>query len=317
MTSTAPPRRRTHKLFDALFARLTELSDPALVVFINALFSTNFSLDAHVNRMTTNQHDGRRPRHPDLVLKIGTTFFHLEAQTGWDGHIAVRVFAYGYQEAVRHRHHDRHGLTILQLPQARVVYLERRPRSTAPETLRLVFPDGSHHDYHVESFAIAGHDPLELDALGLDVLLPFVPLRLRGRVQRADADGRAAIAGELADLIGDMTDALRLARAAGRISATDEHLLVDLADELVDQEYVQRYAEFKEANPMATQVRTRVERAYDNGLEQGRELGLEQAREGQRRHDRAIAGALLAKGLSPEETADITGLPVDDIRQLG
>ncbi|MDR1808673.1 MAG: hypothetical protein LBR33_12305 [Propionibacteriaceae bacterium] len=304
----SPPPRRTFLLFDALFARLVELSDRALVVFVNGLFGADLPWDARVDRLSTAQHDGHGPRYPDLVLRIAGVTFHVEAQTGRDGLMAVRVFSYGYREAVRTRRRA-DGVTVLELPQARVVYLEAGARSAEVEVLRLVFPDGSVHDYRIDSVVVGKHDAAGLDEAGLDVLVPFVPMRLRRRVRAAGSERRAALAAELSGLLVDMSRALRAGRAAGRLSGEDEALLAGLADELVTQEFVERFEEFKEANAMAPMVKLRWERAWDEALEQGREEGRGLAR-------RELALRMIEGGLADDDIARYSGLTPAEVTEL-
>lgn len=76
-------------------------------------------------------------------------------------------------------------------------------------------------------------------------------------------------------------------------------------------------AEEAEKRGHARGLREGVEKGLEEGLLKGREKGREEGREeGKRIASERLARNLLARGMDPEEVAELTSLPIDLIRSL-
>jgi hypothetical protein len=69
-----------------------------------------------------------------------------------------------------------------------VIYLEAGAATPDELTVRLVFPDGSEHDFTVKTLKLLDHDVDELAGRGFTPLLPFYILKLRKAAKRAKTD---------------------------------------------------------------------------------------------------------------------------------
>jgi hypothetical protein len=84
------------------------------------------------------------------VLSIKGKIYLIEEQTAPDKNMAVRVFEYGYAQALKDKA-MKDGMVILSFPRMIVIYLEAG--SITPDVLkiRLEFPDGTGHDFKVKT----------------------------------------------------------------------------------------------------------------------------------------------------------------------
>jgi hypothetical protein len=169
-----------------VFKRLIRLSSGAVVQLINSLFDANHPLDSTVEYPNTETvSDKLRKLMSDAMIVInGTHVYNIESEIGYDAGIVIRIFEYGYAEALRSMAVSENGAAVdLTFPNARVIYWEAR----APEklTLRMHFPDGSWHSYEVPTFNFLAHSVAELEERKLTMLLPFYVLKLRKRLERA------------------------------------------------------------------------------------------------------------------------------------
>jgi hypothetical protein len=121
------------------------------------------------------------------VLSIGGKIYVIEEQTGPDKNMAVRVFEYGYAQALKDRE-TKDGVIVLPFPRMIVIYLEAG--SITPDVLqiRLEFPDGTGHDFKVKTLKLLDYAVEELAAKGLAPLLPFYIVKLRKEAKRAKTE---------------------------------------------------------------------------------------------------------------------------------
>jgi hypothetical protein len=295
---------RPPQFFDGVFHRLMEVSDRALIVFINALFNTDHPLDSPVARLDTEQTTGHGRRRADIIIRIQGAVYHLEAQLRRDTDMAIRVFSYGYEQALKTKTKAGRGWTVT-FPPARVIYLEGQTRTPDVETLNLVFPDGTAHAYPVQSLAVGKYGPGELDQMGLDLLLPFSLLRLRRRLKEAPPGRRAKLAADFTGLLQQVEDAVGRGAEAGRMDSGDRALLDGLTELVVEQVFASEYKEIEEAIGVTVQIKTH----YEQGLEQGRE-------EGRASFAAQVIAAAPSMNLDDEHIAQLTGLSLDEIARL-
>ncbi|MDR1978701.1 MAG: hypothetical protein LBQ42_08205 [Synergistaceae bacterium] len=107
-------KRETAHIFDLILKRLLELSDVALVVFINGLFGAKHSLESRVERPKTESVSKklRRLMSDTIIIVNGVHAYHIEGEIDDDENIAIRVFEYGFAEALRTKTGSDDGWTI-------------------------------------------------------------------------------------------------------------------------------------------------------------------------------------------------------------
>jgi hypothetical protein len=58
-----------------------------------------------------------------MMILIAEEVFHLEAQIDDDLNMALRMFRYGYHEAIRRPQAEEDGSLTISFPQARILYM--------------------------------------------------------------------------------------------------------------------------------------------------------------------------------------------------
>jgi hypothetical protein len=189
----------------------------------------------------------------DIMLNIGGYDFHIECQVENDDTMAIRVFEYGFAYGRERKvvSEDKSIITV-RMPDARIIYLE--PTGTTPEevTLRLVFPDGSEHDYCVKSYKLLEHSIEELEGSDLILLVPLYALKYRKALKAAEgAEGEKreetmrALAEDARRLIAGMEEAVKKSRERGVLGQVDALATMRHFDKMY-QELYEVYPEFEE-----------------------------------------------------------------------
>ena len=95
-------KRETQHIFDLILKRLLRLSSPAVIQFINGLFSTNHPLDSTVEYANTEYVSQKLRRlMSDIVVVInGVHVYHLEAEIKGGESIVIRMFEYDFAQAL-------------------------------------------------------------------------------------------------------------------------------------------------------------------------------------------------------------------------
>jgi hypothetical protein len=170
-------------IFDRSFKQIIgSLSDKALVCFINSLFGVNHPIDSPVIHLNTEQIDKNlKKQQPDIVVSIGGKIYVIEEQTGPDKNMAIRVFEYGYAQALKDKE-IKDGVIALPFPRMIVIYLEAGTITPDVLKIRLEFPDGTEHDFKVKTLKPLDYGVEELAEKGFAPLLPFY-IETRGNTQ--------------------------------------------------------------------------------------------------------------------------------------
>jgi hypothetical protein len=246
------PGHETHQLFDLIFKRLVqEASSQTVVSLVNGLFGTAFPLDSPVSfpskeRVTENL----RQIVSDMMILISDEMFHLEAQIDDDLNMALRMFRYGYYEAINRQRTEEDGSLTISFPQARILYWETTRRTPDNVTLHIVFPDRSRHDFVVPAFKVLEHGIEELEGKKLALLLPFYVLKYRKQVKAARSEEeRCALVPEVEGTINRLLDGVRKLRGQGTLTEGDEELMLGEI-EILYRELYEPYEGFREVKTM-------------------------------------------------------------------
>ncbi|MDR1625393.1 MAG: hypothetical protein LBT33_02540, partial [Spirochaetia bacterium] len=239
--------RPTRDIFDLVFKRLIRLSPRAVTGFINGLFGTSHPPDGAVEYPNTESVSrGLRRLLSDTVIAIGGSTYHVEVETSGDAEIAIRVFEYGFAQALRAKTASGSVISV-RFPEARVIYLDPRGKAPGEVTLRLEFPGGS-HDYKVKTFRLPEHGPGELEKRKMYLLLPFCVLGLRRALGKAKTPGqRKALAREMEALLGTLAGMAESGVRAGDLSGADGRAVLEYTERLYRELYM-GYTEFKESD---------------------------------------------------------------------
>jgi len=222
----------------------------AVVGFINGLYDESLPVsDVEVIYTATESiSDDLGYTFSDKMLTIRSNNkqrrFHIEAEiTSNDEEIVLRVFDYGYMDALRNKS-IKNGVITLSFPQPKIIYLEHW--STAPDevTLKLDFWGQGTSKYTVPTMKFLDYSVEELEKHNMVILLPLYLLKLRRKIESAKEKGTAeqytedmrSLLNE--DILGTITKNVDM----GKITRRDAHTLLKLLNRL----YNHLYGEIKE-----------------------------------------------------------------------
>jgi hypothetical protein len=257
-----PVREQTKQFFDKMLKfMLKEVSRPALVRFINNLFSENHAPESEVKFMATENAtktpEGEVKRTTsDMILTIGGEAYHIEAQISDDNTIAMRVFQYGFAYALQNRITTKGGERItLKMPTARVLYFESTPRTPDTATLCLEFPDGRCFEYAVKTFKVLEHDIEELDRRDMALLFPFYLLKDRQEAWKSGVtpERLAELAADTGRIEAEIVRLVAQEETEGRLCPSDVALIYErllVTHEKLYGEYPQFQEEYMKIDEM-------------------------------------------------------------------
>lgn len=224
------------KIYDLTLKCALDLSPGAVIDFINGLFNEALPLESEVIRTATENVPADLSDHTfsDKMITIRTAEisrrFHIEAEiTSDDKEIVLKVFDYGYKDALKHQSGGKDNI-VLNFPQPKIIYLEHW--STAPNsvTLEINFWEQSRINFTVPTMKFLDYSIKDLNERRMVILLPLYLLKLRRKIE--NAKGKESIrqyASELKKLLNDeILETLAMNAEAGNITRRDAHTLMKL-----------------------------------------------------------------------------------------
>ncbi|MDR1446652.1 MAG: hypothetical protein LBI90_07155 [Treponema sp.] len=300
----------THNVFDKVFKRLILSSKGAVIHLINGLFGTNYPLDSSIEYPNTEFiTEQMKHLYSDILIVIGGIHqYHLEAQIQDDKNMALRIFEYGFQYALRNKT-DFKGLLTISMPRSCIIYLTPGIKKTKQPAFRLLFPDGSTHIYKVRAFYLLNHEIRELEEQKMVILLPFYILKLRKAAEKAgNHEKLQELSREAANMVNEILKTAERSEKSGILNAEELHLLTELLDRLYNEVY-RKDIEFKEADMRLQDIiMTRVEEAEARKEAEMEELTKERVRE--------IARNMKKIGLTVEQITQVSGFSAKEIEEL-
>ena len=237
------------QIFDKILKRiLLRLSKSAIIALINGLFGENFPTDSEVLFNATENLDGNlKKTMADIIITLRTKDricrFHVEGQISDDNTIVLRVFEYGFHDAVRHQ--DPQGSEItLPFPKPIIIFLEHTSITPNTVTLVLDFEKQGQFRYNVPTIKFLDYSVEELCENQMVILLPLYLLKLRRAVENAKLRKHhkeeilRANAKKLKELIEkSLLPAIAINEKAGNITHSDAFELLKLLSKLYDYLY--------------------------------------------------------------------------------
>lgn len=222
-----------YQIYDRMFKRILTLSSRAVISLINALFQTSYPPDSRILYNWTEHVDGKfRQTLADVILTVnGEHSYHIEAQMYPDEEIELRVFDYGYHHALKHRRHQ----YVLNFPEPQVIYLYES--GSTPDIMTLVLDFGTQgiFEYKVPVFKLMEHELDELDHRKMIILIPFMLLKLRKKIEKERSPENIEALRHL--IFDDIMNLIVRNRAIGNITAEDAVQLVSLIRRLYNHLY--------------------------------------------------------------------------------
>jgi len=262
------------QIFDKILKRILMASSNASVVaFINGMFSENFPRDSEITYNYTENIDGSLKKTvADIIItlcsKDRVCRFHLEGQVNDDNTIVIRVFEYGFADALRHQTTHSNKIT-LPFPTPAIIFLEHTETTPDKVILELDFGENGKFDYAVKTMKFLTYSVEELCKKNMTILLPLYLLKLRREVDNAKKRKTQRkttlrkIAKKLKSLIEEsVLPAIAESESLGNITHSDAFELLSLLERLYDYLYgsIPEFRE-EEANIMLSNI---LELKYDS-----------------------------------------------------
>jgi hypothetical protein len=247
-------QRDTFPLFDRIFKFLMKLSGKAVVSYINGLVWTHHPPDSVVSYPSTETiNPTLRQSLADMVITINNRYSYLiEAQISGDRDMGLRILQYILGEGQRTVLHENtvspeSPVTLIRLPDARVIYWEADNGVPDKETIVFEFPGGIRQCLEVPSFKFPRYSPAELEGMGLGILLPFCLLRLRRELKGVEQEeNRPGLGERVAELLKETREAAERSEEQGIIKQGDLLTVLRLLERLRDELYRGYTEEVKE-----------------------------------------------------------------------
>ena len=235
--------KEIHQIYDKEFKRILTLSDKAVINLINGLFGTNYPTNSKITYNWTEHEDKELKRTlSDSILTInGRDIYHIEAQMTEDEEIVFRVFEYGFGHAYKNRTYEDGSETMI-FPRPCIIYLDEGKKDTIPDeyTLVLKFENQGEFSYKVPVFKLQTASLQELNDKKLIVLLPFLLLKLRKKIEKIRSKENMEELQKL--VVNDIIGAIHKNEELGNLSCSDALDLIDLTTRL----YMKIYSKYKE-----------------------------------------------------------------------
>ena len=235
--------KEIHQIYDKAFKRILTLSDKAVINLINGLFGTNYPANSKITYNWTEHEDKELKRTlSDSILTInGRDIYHIEAQMTEDEEIVFRVFEYGFGHAYKNRTYEDGSETMI-FPRPCIIYLDEGKKDTIPDeyTLVLKFENQGKFSYKVPVFKLQTASLQELNDKKLIVLLPFLLLKLRKKIEKIRSKENMEELQKL--VVNDIIGAIHKNEELGNLSCSDALDLIDLTTRL----YMKIYSKYKE-----------------------------------------------------------------------
>ncbi len=235
---TNKPIENVYQIYDRIFKRILSLSSKAVISLINALFDTDYPADSKITYNWTEYVDRKlKQTLADVILTVNSHYsYHIEAQMYPDEEIELRVFDYSYHHALKTKEHE----YTLIFPEPQVIYLYESKNTPDIITLTLDFGTQGSFDYKVPIFKLMEHEVSELDDRRMVILIPFMLLKLRRKIEKERSRENMEALRHL--IIDDIMNLIVKNQAVGNITAEDAIQLVNLVQRL----YSHLYAHYKE-----------------------------------------------------------------------
>ena len=249
--------KEIYQIYDKVFKRILTLSDKAVINLINGLFGTEYPTNSKITYNWTEHEDKDLKRTlSDSILTIDNKdSYHIEVQMTEDEEIVFRVFEYGFGHAYKNRIVES-GSESMVFPQPCIVYLDAGKKDKLPDeyTLTLRFREQGEFMYRVPVVKLQNISIQELNEKKLIVLLPFLLLKFRKKLEKVRNKESME---ELQNLVAnDIIKTIDRNVEIGNISSTDAFDLKALTTML----YMKIYSKYEELEDFTM-------RLYDQSLE--------------------------------------------------
>ena len=297
------------QIYDKIFKRILTLSNVAVINFINGIFNKTFPKDSKLTyNWTENIKNSLDKTIADTIITVNDTEkFHAEVQINNDSTIALRVFDYGYQDALKYRKTESDRI-ILEFPQSKVIFLEHSSTTPDEVILELSFGKQGSFEYRIPAMKFLDYSIDELNNQKLVILLPLYLLKLRREIEKEQSTENAL---KLKALINDgIIRSIEDNETAGNITHDDTIILIGLLEKLYTHLYggIKKFKEEGVKDMIAEKLILKTDRII---YEKDKEIQISQEKKALE-----IAKNMLDGGMTIDQAAKFTKLPLSKIKGL-
>lgn len=335
-----PPVKTERIQLDQILKLLFRLSDKLTLHMINYLFDKHFSIEnvsIHYNDPELIDDELER-RIGDLFIMVKTAtdefHYHIEFQLKNDSAMIIRMFRYGFEEALNRAQKNELG-TEIEFSDQRVIYLEENPEIGDELALNIRFADNTRVTYRVPVIKYWDYSIEELKQHKMYGLMPLQVFKFRKYIeaikssQKTDTIKSNLITQQfmqLKDTIQQLVQTLDQLHSDKEIHNDALGKMLDVIGNITDYLY-KKYGEYELIEEEAFQmlktvfdpkvwedgVEKGIEQGVEKGYEQGIEKGIEQ---GVMQSKLEIAKKLLNQHMPIEMISEVTGLTHEEITNL-
>jgi hypothetical protein len=283
------------------------------------LFGDNFPHDSEITFNSTEHVNSKYRRTiADIIITLrhGERIrrFHMEAQISDDYTIVLRVFEYGFHNALDNQKTSGNKIT-LPFPSPMIIFLEHTQGTPDEVILELDFNEQGKFQYKVPAVKFLNLTLDELTQKRMIILLPLYLLRLRQEIKSAKAKGSVKEkAADLKALINDILTAIAKNEKAGNITNKDAVELLHMVGELYDYLYggIEEFDKEEVSTMLDGAMVLPCDAAFENVRQETRRTTLEEAAQ------KLLASARNMKneGVSNDVIARAFSLPLKDVEKL-
>src|SRR5665648_703982 len=290
---------------------------------LNSLFKENYEAEATEVSFGSNEFvdDEFNILRGDLFLKLSnadkSNHYHIEIQTLNDDSMVIRMLEYGISKAkeIAQCVGDNKE-TVFYIPKQLVIFIEQNLSIKDELRLRLIFPDGQEVKYQVPVMKYWEYGKEEIIEQKHYPLLPLQVFKLRYQMEKIK-NSKPNTEQELRELIEQAQQIVEeMANEAARLFKVEEIDGGDLHKILLANEELFRYLNSRYVNDelLNEEVLRMTRTLYDPVVAE--KAKLEGKLEGIIEGKLEAARNAVKKGLSLEDIAEITGLPLETVQKL-
>ena len=323
-TATNQKKDSVVQIYDKIFKRILTLSNVAVINFVNGIFGKNFPTDSKLTyNWTENVKNSLEKTIADTIITVSpsagrggnTEKFHVEVQINSDSTIVLRVFDYGYQDALKYKKVEGDKI-ILDFPQSKVIFLEHNTNTPDRVILELNFKEQGAFEYNIPVMKFLSYSIDELNDQHLVILLPLYLLKLRREIEKEQSHENAM---KLKLLINDgIIKSIEDNEQAGHITHDDTVILIGLLEKLYNHLYggIKKFKEEGVKEMIAEKLILETDRIIYESEKREEKKALEGALEGALEKALEIAKKMLDSGMTVEQIQNLTELPLSKIKGL-
>lgn len=317
--------KKTSLNMDSIMKRLFTLNNKKPIIdFLNSIYGDDIGYDAelyypNVENLNRNINNGILSFRADLYIEV--TYkdklydYAIEFQTRYEKEMAIRIFRYGFDKAVkRFKELNKNTITI-NFPEPYLIVLEKEKGLEDKITLRINFPKKESINYEVNVLKYWEYDLGRLYNENKYLLYPLQLFNYRRFMERLMDSKQPEhlkrlkvekINEHILVTIKNTLEAISEAYKCDKITLEDYNEMLAVIQNLNDY-FIDNYNYYK---GLSKEVETMFKSFYDPEVEKrGMKIGAEQSAE-------RIARNLLRDGLSCESVAKNTGLSIERVKEL-